>query len=165
MRTIARNIKILCALLLVMIGFAFTTTINEEKSYKCLIQLSNYTGEGAYVVVSLVDKDGNYEKTVQVLGPDEDWYNEISSWWKFYGKKRADIDAITGASITAGGRKMLSFTIDASKVNAGYSLRFETAVEDDAYHKEDVVISLEDEKITTKTAGKGFIRFVKLIAN
>ncbi len=30
--------------------------------YKCMVQMTNYVGEGAYIVVSLIDSKGKYEK-------------------------------------------------------------------------------------------------------
>ena len=38
--------------------------ISDTKNYKCLMQMSNYSGEGAYVVVSIINPDGKYEKTI-----------------------------------------------------------------------------------------------------
>ena len=68
-----------------------------EVQYKCMIQIKNYKGEGAYVIVSLINPKGDYEKTLYVIGDDSEWYYEMSSWWKFYGKKRTKLDGITGA--------------------------------------------------------------------
>ena len=64
---------------------SFTGKI-ESTRYKCLIQMKNYTGEGAYIAISLLDNKGQYEKTLYVHGDDEDWYYDITQWWSFYGK-------------------------------------------------------------------------------
>lgn len=133
--------------------------------YKCLIQMTNYMGEGAYVVVSLVDAKGNYEKTLRVMGSDKKWYKNLSSWYKAYSKKPANISAVTGASVTGGDRSVTVLEIENSKLNAGYTLRFETAVEDQKYHEKDVEVPLTTEGIAAKTDGTGYIRFVRLSAN
>ena len=52
-----------------------------------MLQMSNYMGEGAYIVVSLVNAKGEYEKTLYVMGDDKKWYKTLKEWHKFYSKK------------------------------------------------------------------------------
>ena len=59
----------------------------QESKYKCMLQMSNYMGEGAYVVVSLINSKGEYEKTLYVMGDDKKWYNTLKEWYKFHSKK------------------------------------------------------------------------------
>ena len=124
--------------------------------------MTNYKGLEAYVVVSLIDPQGNYEKTLYMMGPDKQWYNGFKEWDKAQKKKKEKLDAITGASVAAGDRSITTFTIDESKMNKGYKLRFETAVEDQNYHVTDVEIPLTTTAVTQRTEGKGYIRYVKL---
>lgn len=131
-----------------------------------MVQMTNYMGEAAYIVISLIDPKGNYEKTLFVHGDDAQWYNTIEEWWqKFHSKKRSDIDAITGATISGGGRNITVIDIDDSKINAGYKIRFETAVEDQKYHTSDVEFELTSETVKSKQDGKGFIRYVRMMPN
>ena len=139
--------------------------VREKSNYKCMIQMKNYTGEGAYLIVSLIDPNGKYEQTLYVQGDDPDWYHEITSWWKFYGKKRANIDAITGETLSGGERSINIISFDKSKLIEGYKLRFETAVEDKNYFEKDLEISLVELNTETKYNGNGFIRYVRLIDN
>jgi hypothetical protein len=141
-------------------GFKSTT---ENTTYKCMIQMTNYTGEGAYIVISLLDPNGNYEKTLFVKGNDEEWYHDITDWWKFYGKKRKNIDAITGETISGGERSINSIEIESSKIDSGYKIRFETAVEDQEYYKDDVEFELTSETVKSKVEGKGFIRYIRMM--
>lgn len=150
------------ALLLTALVIAgFTTT--EKKTVKCLIQMTNYTGEGAYIVVSLMNPKGEYEETLQVLGKDSEWYSDITEWWKFYGKRRPNIDAISGETISGGERSMSILQIPADKIDKGYSLRFETSVEDQKYYKDDLEFPLTTENLKSKKEGKGFIRYVRML--
>jgi hypothetical protein len=154
--------KIIPAILLA--GFllsAFTT--NETKAVKCLIQMTNYTGEGSYVIVSLLDPNGNYEETLYVQGQDSEWYSEIPEWWEFYGKYRPDIDAISGATISGGERTVKVLQIPSAKIDKGYSLRFETSVEDQDYYAADIEFALTSENLKAKKEGKGFIRYVRML--
>nr|WP_240472493.1 DUF2271 domain-containing protein [Tenacibaculum ovolyticum] len=140
---------------------AFTTT-NEAK-YKCMIQMKNYTGEGAYITVSLLNQKGEYEKTLYVQGDDEEWYSDITEWWKFQGKIRTNIDAITGATISGGNRAITVIQIPTDKLNKGYKIRFESAVEDQEYYKDDIEFELTSENVKSKIEGKGFIRYIRMI--
>lgn len=128
-----------------------------------MIQLKNYTGEGAYVIVSLLDETGTYQETLYVQGKDPEWYNEITEWWKFYGKRRPDIDAISGATVGGGERTITVLKIPKEKIDSGYTLRFETAVEDQEYYEADLEFALTTENLKGSKEGSGFIRYVRLM--
>jgi hypothetical protein len=127
--------------------------------------MKNYTGEGAYLIISLVNKDGKYLETLYVQGEDEEWYHEITSWWKFYGKNKVNIDGISGETLSGGERSIYMLSIDESKVSNGFKIRFETAVEDKNYYEKDLEINLEELNTATKYNGSGFIRYVRMILN
>lgn len=150
--------------LLVFSLYSFKTDAPETK-YKCMVQMKNYTGEGAYVVISLIDPQGEYEKTLYMQGDDDEWYNDLTAWFKFYGKKRNNIDAITGATVAGGQRSINVIEIEDSKIDAGYSIRFESAVEDQEYYEEDVEFELTSESVKSKAEGKGFIRYIRMVPN
>jgi len=134
----------------------------QTSKYKCMLQMSNYAGEGAYIVVSLINPKGDYDQTLYVMGDDKKWYKTLKEWHKFYSKRPTDISAKTGASVTGGDRSMTTLEIDDSKINKGYKLRFETAVEDQKYYVTDLEVPLTTEGIADKTEGKGYIRYVRL---
>jgi hypothetical protein len=149
-----------CVLLLPFAGMAQGATTK----YKCMIQMTNYMGEGAYMVVSLVKGD-TYEKTLYVLGADKKWYNSLKEWHKAYKKKPTNISAITGASVAGGDRSVVTLELDNAKINAGYKIRFESAVEDKKYYVKDLEIPLTTEALAAKTEGQGYIRYVRFSAN
>jgi hypothetical protein len=151
------------ALALVLLQSA--TSSAQTTKYKCMIQMTNYMGDGAYIVISLIDSKGAYEKTLYVLGSDKKWYKTIKEWNKFYLKKPSAVNAITGASVTGGDRAVNVIEIENAKINAGYKLRFESAVEDKAYNLKDVEIPLTTEVLAAKTDGTGYIRYVRFSAN
>ncbi|WP_240773452.1 DUF2271 domain-containing protein [Pontibacter sp. SGAir0037] len=144
--------------------FSFQASAQTTK-YKCLLQMSNYMGEGAYIVVSLINPKGEYEKTLYVMGDDKQWYSSLKEWHKFYSKKPGNISAITGASVAGGDRSVTVFEIENSKINANYKLRFETAVEDKEYYVKDLEIPLTKESLSAKNEGTGFIRYVRFSPN
>lgn len=155
--------KVVISVLFLGVAFAISSfKIEEKKSYKFLIQMANYEGEGAYVVVSLMNPNGDYEETLYVQGDDPDWYSDIDEWWKFYGKRRPNIDGITGATVPAGDRKVATISVDESKLDAGYKLRFETAVEEHGYHTSDIEMPLTN-NLSGKIEGSGYIRYVRFM--
>ncbi len=142
--------------------FAFNN--DDTQKYKCMIQMTNYTGEGAYVVISLMNPQGEYDKTLYVQGDDKEWYHDITQWWKnVYGKKRPNIDAITGATISGGKRAIVVLEIEKDKIDTQHKIRFETAVEDQEYHVSDVEFELTSEELKNKKEGNGFIRYIRMI--
>lgn len=134
----------------------------QSSKYKCMLQMNNYMGEGAYIVVSLVNGNGEYEKTLYVMGDDKKWYKSLKEWNKFHTQKNDDISAKTGASVTGGDRSVTTIEIENSKINKGYKLRFETAVEDQKYYVSDLEIPLTTDGLAAKTDGKGYIKYVRL---
>ena len=152
-------------LLLVLSLTAPAVSVAQTTKYRCMIQMTNYMGEGAYVVISLVDSKGAYDKTLYVLGSDKKWYKTVKEWFKFYKSKPANISAITGASVTGGDRSVNVIEIENSKLNKGYKLRFESAVEDKNYNVKDLEIPLTTESLSAKSDGTGYIRYVRFSPN
>lgn len=157
-----KNFLIPILILSLFICYGFSKALNSS-SHKCMIQMKNYTGEGAYIVISLLNPKGEYEETLYVQGDDDEWYFDITEWWSFQGKKRADIDAITGATISGGERKISVIQIPDDKIDKGYKIRFESAVEDKEYYKDDVEFELTSENVKSKIEGKGFIRYIRMM--
>ncbi len=147
---------------------AFTTikTVAPQPKYKCMVQLKNYEGEGAYVVLSVLDKDNSYLKTLHILGDDEKWYPDIPTWWSFFEKAPdKNIDAISGETIAGGERAIFTFQLTEEDLKAGNKLRFETAVEHQDYYEKDLEVLLEGDNLKNKFEGTGYIRYVRIIPN
>ena len=137
----------------------------EKTSYKCMIQTINYDGEGAYIIISLINPDGDYDQTLYVFGDDPEWYHEIDEWWSFFGKKKRDIDGVTGPTMSGGERKIITVQVDNSKIDQGYKIRFESSVEDQQYYPKDLEIALERPMPTKPLEGLGYVRYVRMIPN
>lgn len=154
---------------LLCLSFMAFSSINSNEltsKYKCMVQLKNYKGEGAYVVASVVDKDNNYIKTLHILGDDEKWYPDLEQWWSFIRtSKNNQVDAVTGATIAGGERSIFTFELDEYDLKAGNKLRFETAVEHLEYFEKDLEIVLENDNLKNKFEGTGYIRYVRIIPN
>ncbi len=163
-----KSIYQLCMIVAVTIFQPVAGSVPKAPStkYKCMVQMTNYVGEGAYIVVSLIDSKGAYEKTLYVMGSDKKWYKNLKAWHNsLYLKQPAAVSAVTGASVTEGDRSVVVLDIDDAKINKGYKLRFESAVEDNKYYEKDLEIPLTTENMSGKTEGTGYIRYVRLSAN
>ena len=155
-------LKLAVITIIASLGVASAAQAQTTK-YKCMIQMMNYTGENAYVVVSLMKPDGSYDKTLYVSGKDDEWYHDIIKWWGHQKKANDKLDGITGASIAGGQRSIALIKVPASKIDKGYKLRFESAVEGQTYHAKDIEIDMTTANVNQKIDGKGYIRYVRLI--
>lgn len=153
-------LKLAVIALIVSLGVSNTTQAQTTK-YKCMIQMTNYMGEGAYMVVSIVDAKGAYDKTLYVLGSDKKWYKDLKEWHKAFSKKPSNLSAITGASVTGGDRSVVVLEIENAKLNSNYKIRFESAVEDKPYYIKDLEVPLTTDGLAAKSEGTGYIRYVR----
>ena len=131
----------------------------------------DYRGEGAYFVISVVDANDNYLKTLYVMGNDKTWFSDMKSFWQhlrandLYADERFYplIDGISGATISGGQRRVFPLQIPVELLNKGHRLRFETAVEDKGYHGEDVALDLNQAALSKNYQGSGFIQQIKFL--
>ena len=159
-------LKVTLVLILIICSLVGSFAQNAAtKQYKCMVQMTNYAGEEAYIVVSLINPKGVYEKTIYMFAKDKKWYKDLEEWHKFNKKKPANISAITGASVAGGDRSIKVFEIEDSKINKGYKLRFEVAVEDKEYHVKDLEVPLTTANVSGKIDGTGYIRYVRMSPN
>lgn len=146
-----------------------TETKEDTLSVKCMIQMIEYRGEGAYFAISVVDSEEEYIKTLYVMGNDKTWFSDMKTFWKYlrsnnlYTDKAfySMVNGISGATISGGQRRIFPLKIPLDLLNKGYRLRFETAVEDKGYYKEDVAFYLNQVALNKSYKGNGFISEIK----
>jgi hypothetical protein len=149
---------------LVLSGLFFGSVASiEDIPVRCMIQMKNYDGEGAYIIAGLVDENGDYLRTLHVVGDDDEWHYELEEWWKFHGRTRPSIDGITGPTIAGGERTTFVFDVRSNELDRGYGIRFESGVENEGYFPREVIIPLVSDMSNGKREGDGFIRYVRLL--
>lgn len=126
-----------------------------------LVQLNPYEGDEAYFSLYLVNPEGRYEKTLWVSGDDAEWYPDLARWWRYLSRNPQELDVITGASTAGGDRQIIHLDIDESLIDAGYSLRVETSVEDQENHFEDAQVELTTDGQRARTPGMGYVRYIR----
>lgn len=149
---------------------SFFATKKEDKfTVKCMVEMIEYRGEAAYFVISVVDAENNYLKTLYVLGNDKTWFSDMKAFWQHIRENNlySDenfyplIDGISGATIAGGQRRIFPLQIPIELMDQGHRLRFETAVEDKGYHADDVVLELSQAALNEQYSGSGFIQQIK----
>ena len=146
--------------------------MEEYVEVKCMVEIVNYTGQGAYIAISIIDKSEKYIKTVYVFGNDKSWFSKMKLFW---GNLRENnlfldkdfyplVDAISGPTISASERRMFQFKIPKNLFNSNYNLRIETAVEDKGYYVNDININLNPENLKKIYQGEGFINEIQFSA-
>lgn len=126
-----------------------------------LVQMDGYEGDEAYFSLYLVDPSGRYEKTLWVSGDEVRWYPDLNRWFRYLSRNPQELDAITGASTGGGDRAIVHLQIDEAVIDAGYSLRVETSVEDRENYFEDVQVELTTEGQRARTEGTGYVRYIR----
>lgn len=145
--------------------FISTAFVAQTTKYKVMLQMQNYTGKNAYVIISLINPKGGYDKTLSVLGDDNEWYNTLKAWDKFRKVKKEKLNGITGASVAGGARATRVIEFETAKLDKGYKIRFESAVETQKYHTKDAEIALSSAALDNREGvkGNGYIRNVRFI--
>jgi len=146
---------------------------SDDILLKCKIEMIEYRGEGAYIAVSLMDKNDNYLKTLYVLGEDKTWFFDMRLFWanlKSNGLIGDDayyshVDGITGPTIGGGKSLVVPLLLNKSEIDKGYKILFETAVEDKGYFRGDLSFELTEKSLNDSFEGTGFIKTVRTLSN
>lgn len=133
-----------------------------QTNYKCTVQMKGYDGLQAYMAVSLVDSKGEHVRTLRIFGPQRRWYTGMSKWYAAWRKQKEQTDAVTGASIAAGDRQTFAFSLKDGLLDKGYSIRFDSSVEDQDNHEGDAIVPVTTAELTKRVEGKGYIKMVKI---
>jgi hypothetical protein len=126
------------------------------------VEMAVYGGNRAYLAGYLVDPAGKYVGTVMVAGSRDKYFEHLSRWYRLFQRAGQPVDGTTGASIGTGETMNAHFDIPDSMLNAGYTLRIESAVENQNYFPDDAAVVMEDANNGTAKRGTGYIRNVTI---
>lgn len=102
----------------------------QAKPVTLTVNLTQYGGDGAYVVLYVTDASGAYAGSLWMAGGKSKYYRHLSDWARFTGENVAEVDGITGASVGAGRSLELTMDLSDALFDAGYTLHVDAAVED-----------------------------------
>lgn len=131
----------------------------EEATF--LVQLNDYDGHEAYFSLYLVSPDDRFVRTLWVSGDEERWYADQPRWWKYVGRNQEDLSAVTGASTAPGDRAVIRIELEPEVIDAGYSVRVDTSVEDQSNFPTDVETVLTSDAQGDKIPGTGYVRYLR----
>ena len=134
----------------------------QAREAAAVVQMTNYDGKEAYLAVYLVNPEGRYQTTLWVSGKDRIYYSYLDRWWRYLSRVPQELDAITGASAGAGDRVSLKFELEDEWLDAGYSIRIESAVEGLDANREDALYPLTTDNIGARIDGTGYVRNVRM---
>jgi hypothetical protein len=119
--------------------------------------LSDYGGDGAYLVLYVTDAQGAYVGSLWMAGGKSKYYEHLADWHRATGGDPAQIDGITGASVGAG--RTLEITLDLADAlfDAGYTLHVDAAVEDMRDSPNEVAVPLTTDRAGTPVRGRRYV--------
>ena len=126
-----------------------------------LVQLNEYDGDEAYFSLYLVDPSGRFVRTLWVSGDEARWYPDQPRWWKYVGRAQEDLLPVTGASTAGGDRAVIRIELEDEFIDAAYSVRVDTSVEDQSNYPQDVETVLASEAQGEKIPGTGYVRYLR----
>jgi len=121
-------------------------------------QLTNYGGDGAYVVMYVTDRAGRYQGTLWMAGAKAKYYRHLSAWYRMTGNGGARIDGITGASVGAGRTLRATLDVADTLIDAGYEIHVDTAVENMNENPSEVVVPLTTSGAGKAVTGRGYVK-------
>ncbi|WP_296225846.1 DUF2271 domain-containing protein [Ralstonia sp. UBA689] len=120
-------------------------------------QLSNYGGDGAYVVMYVTDRAGRYQGTLWMAGDKTKYYKHLRDWSRMAGSG-ARLDGITGASVGAGRTLRATLDVADTLIDAGYEIHIDTAVEKMNENPSEVVVPLTTSGAAKPVKGRGYVK-------
>jgi hypothetical protein len=143
------------------LGAALSTGQAAAKEATFLVQLNDYDGDEAYFSLYLTDPSNRFVRTLWVSGDEERWYPDQPRWWKYVGRAQENLLAVTGASTAPGDRTVIRIELEPEILDAGYSVRVDTSVEDQQNHPTDVEVELTSDVHGDKIPGTGYVRYLR----
>lgn len=124
------------------------------------VTMNNFRGPYAYMAAYIVDSHGQYVSTVLTAGTRAKYLADLRRWNRMFQRAGSRVDGTSGASIGPGQSMRARVDIPDAMLNAGFSLRIETAIEDYNYLPDEAVVPLEDARNGKAIGGKGYVRSV-----
>lgn len=129
----------------------------SAKPLSFTIDIRQFWGHNVYLAAYVVDPNGAYVSTLAVAGTRERYLADLSRWARMISRSGHGVDGSIGASLGAGTTLAQTVDVPDQLFNAGYTLRVETAVENQNYIPNDAAVALTDANNGKPVAGTGYI--------
>ena len=116
---------------LLALGTALTFPMDAmARQVTLTTNLKSYGGQGAYLAYYVTDASGAYVGSLWMAGGKSKYYKHLSDWMAATGGNTAEVDGITGASVSAGRSMTMTLDLSDALFDAGYTLHVDAAVEE-----------------------------------
>ena len=132
----------------------------QARPFNISITMDSYRGQEAYLAAYIVDANGQYVSTVLTAGTRSRYLADLSRWNRMFQRAGGRVDGFSGASIGSGQSIRTQIDVPDALLNAGYTLRIETAVEDKRYQPDEAAVLLADVNNGQHISGSGYVRTV-----
>lgn len=133
-------------------------TLAEARQVTFQTTLKNYGGNNADVVIWVTDAAGKYKGTLWMAGNHTKYWRHLSDWYAASRGRPSEVDGITGASIGSGRTLKITLDIADALIDAGYSIRIDTAAEDGRDNPSEIVAPLTSANNGKAVAGRGYVK-------
>lgn len=134
----------------------------QAKSVSLSVSIKSYRGNPAYVAAYIVGPKGEYVSTVYAAGSRSNYLADLTRWYRMMKRSGRGIDGATGASVGSGSGFRTTVNIPDKMFDAGYTLRIESAVEDQKYVPNDAAIKLDLASNGKASAGVGYVKSLSI---
>ncbi|BBT17934.1 uncharacterized protein DUF2271 [Pseudomonas sp. SLBN-26] len=135
--------------------------IAQAREVTLQADLTDYSGNDAYLAVYLTNAQGQYQQTLWVAGKKAKYYRHLTDWARGSGLKASEFDGLTGASVGSGGTLKISAEVADNLIDAGYQIRIDSAVEDHRDVRADVVVPLTRDGAGKPVSGNGYVQSLR----
>lgn len=145
------------AVTIALAGALTGPALAEARELNLSTTLDEYRGDKAYLAIYLTDAQGQYQRTLWVAGRKAKYYKHLGDWARGSGRRAAEFDGLSGASVGSGDTLKVSVDVADSLIDAGYQIRIDSAVEDKRSHRAEVKVPLTLEGSGKDNAGSGYV--------
>ena len=131
-------------------------TLAMAKDVTITTQMTNYSGNAAYLAIYLTKPDGSYDSTLWVSGTKTRYLGDLRGWIRAMGSATVNIDGITGASVGSGQTLTIHTNLADTMIDAGYQIHVESAVEHGGEYPDDAVAPVAT--TSAPVAGSGYVQ-------
>ncbi|WAF84325.1 DUF2271 domain-containing protein [Metapseudomonas otitidis] len=135
--------------------------IAQAREVTLQADLTDYSGNDAYLAVYLTNAQGQYQQTLWVAGKKAKYYRHLTDWARGSGLRASEFDGLTGASVGSGGTLKISAEVTDNLIDAGYQIRIDSAVEDHRDVRADVVVPLTRDGAGKPVSGNGYVQSLR----
>lgn len=135
--------------------------IAQAREVTLQADLTDYSGNDAYLAVYLTNAQGQYQQTLWVAGKKAKYYRHLTDWARGSGLKASEFDGLTGASVGSDGTLRISAEVADNLIDAGYQICVDSAVEDHRDVRADVVVPLTRDGAGKPVSGNGYVQSLR----